>query len=173
MLSDIKKRQGDIKGAAEIICELQVETFGSMERREKTEFILEQVSLCMHNGDWSQATVLSRKISPKYFASKGSMTKLEDELKERRAKAEKGEAVDAPEDVTDLKLRYYGQQIRQAKHEERYLDVAKHYQEVLQTPAVRIDDKRLPLVGAPSTTQGGPTHPLSPWLTCGPRRCDT
>ena len=39
ILSDIKRSQGDLKGAAEILCELQVETFGSMERREKTEFI--------------------------------------------------------------------------------------------------------------------------------------
>ncbi|KAH0304212.1 PCI-domain-containing protein, partial [Aureobasidium melanogenum] len=46
ILSNIKKSQGDITAATDILCELQVETFGSMTRREKTEFILEQVALC-------------------------------------------------------------------------------------------------------------------------------
>ncbi|TKA61235.1 hypothetical protein B0A55_11229, partial [Friedmanniomyces simplex] len=45
ILSDIKRQQGDIAAATDILCELQVETFGSMSRREKTEFILEQVAL--------------------------------------------------------------------------------------------------------------------------------
>lgn len=43
VLSDIKEADGDIPGAAEILHELQVETFGTMERKEKVEFILEQV----------------------------------------------------------------------------------------------------------------------------------
>ena len=47
IFSDMKKGQGDLNAAANILCELQVETFGSMERREKTEFILEQVALCI------------------------------------------------------------------------------------------------------------------------------
>ena len=63
ILSQIKKSQGDLNAAADILCELQVETFGSMTRREKTEFILEQVALCIERGDWTQATVLSRKIN--------------------------------------------------------------------------------------------------------------
>lgn len=37
--------------AADVLHELQVETFGSMEKREKTEFILEQVTQSdRHNG---------------------------------------------------------------------------------------------------------------------------
>lgn len=50
MLSDIKKSQGNLNEAADILCELQVETFGSMARREKTEFILQQVELCIEKG---------------------------------------------------------------------------------------------------------------------------
>ncbi|KAG9720633.1 PCI-domain-containing protein, partial [Aureobasidium melanogenum] len=70
ILSNIKKSQGDITAATDILCELQVETFGSMTRREKTEFILEQVALCIEKGDWTQAGILSRKISTRYFARK-------------------------------------------------------------------------------------------------------
>ena len=41
-----------------------------MTRREKTEFILEQVSLCIERGDWTQAQILSRKINKRYFSRK-------------------------------------------------------------------------------------------------------
>ncbi|KAF3941440.1 hypothetical protein ABW19_dt0208275 [Dactylella cylindrospora] len=112
ILSTIKKSQGDLAGATEVLCELQVETFGSMERREKTEFILEQVGLCIEKGDWTQAAILSRKISTKFLKDKS---------------------------VSDLKLRYYEQQITLAKHEDKYLDACKHYWEVYDTDEVQED----------------------------------
>jgi 26S proteasome regulatory subunit N5 len=147
ILSDIKKEQGDLKAATEILCELQVETFGSMERREKTEFILAQVALCIESDDWTQAGILSRKISTKYLARRPKRTadQLEKERKEREKKIEKGEEVEEPkeDDVTDLKLRYYEQQITLAKHEDKYLEVCKHYRQVLDTEAVEEDPVKL------------------------------
>ena len=74
ILSDIKKEQGDVAAATDILCELQVETFGSMTRREKTEFILQQVALCVEKGDWTQAGILSRKIGTKYFQRRPKMS---------------------------------------------------------------------------------------------------
>lgn len=118
-----------------------------MERREKTEFILDQVALCIENGDWTQAAILSRKIGTKYFARKAKKTaeQLEKEQKEREDKAKKGEEVEErkEDDVTDLKLRYYEQQILLAKHEDKYLDVCKHYRQVLDTEAIEEDTNRL------------------------------
>ena len=138
----MKKEQGDLNAAADILCELQVETFGSMHRREKTEFILEQVALCIEKGDWTQAGILSRKIGIKYFARKPKRTpeQIEKDKKEREEK-EKNRSIDDPplepeDDVTDLKLRYYEQQITLAKHEDKYLDVCKHYRQVLDTESV-------------------------------------
>lgn len=155
ILSNIKKEQGDINAATDILCELQVETFGSMTRREKTEFILQQVQLCILKGDWTQAGILSRKISTRYFTRKPkkSPEQLEQEKKEREEK-EKTRSVDDPpiepeDDVTDLKLRYYEQQITLAKHEDKYLEVCKHYRQVLDTEAVEEDPKKLQLVRAP------------------------
>ena len=147
ILSDIKKEQGDLKAATEILCELQVETFGSMDRREKTEFILAQVALCIESNDWTQAGILSRKISTKYLARKPKKTPelLEKEMKDREKRREKGEEVDEPkeDDVTDLKLRYYEQQIILAKHEDKYLEACKHYRQVLDTEAVEDDPAKL------------------------------
>ncbi|KAK4192542.1 PCI domain-containing protein [Podospora australis] len=150
MLSDIKKQQGDLKAAADILCELQVETFGSMDRREKVEFILAQVALCIEIDDWTQAGILSRKISTRYLSRKPPKTpeQLEKEKKDREKKIKAGE--DVPEqkedDVTDLKLRYYEQQIMLAKHDGKYLDACKHYRQVLDTELVEKDPAKLQAV---------------------------
>jgi 26S proteasome regulatory subunit N5 len=147
ILSDIKKEQGDLKAATDILCELQVETFGSMERREKTQFILDQVALCIETGDWAQAGILSRKISTKYLARKPKKTaeQLEKERKEREKKEKKGDVVPEvkEDDTTDLKLRYYEQQIVLAQHDDKYLEVCKHYRQVLDTEAVEEDPAKL------------------------------
>ncbi|PTB64737.1 hypothetical protein BBK36DRAFT_1123028 [Trichoderma citrinoviride] len=147
ILSDIKKQQGDVKAATEILCELQVETFGSMDRREKTEFILAQVELCIESGDWTQAAILGRKISTRYLARKPKKTaeQLEKEQKEREKKKARGEEVpeEKEDDTTDLKLRFYEQQITLAKHEDKYLDACKHYRQVLDTEAVEQDPAKL------------------------------
>lgn len=167
ILSNIKKEQGDLAAATDILCELQVETFGSMPRREKTDFILEQVALCIAKGDWTQAGILSRKISTRYFARKPPKTKeqLEKEAKQQSDKAKKTsqqakdsggdggadtQTAAAPDqqddDVTDLKLRYYEQQITLAKHEDKYLDVCKNYRQVLDTEAVEKNPEQLQAV---------------------------
>ncbi|KAL8351266.1 hypothetical protein RB598_006173 [Gaeumannomyces tritici] len=147
ILSDIKKEQGDLKAATDILCELQVETFGSMERREKTQFILDQVALCIETGDWAQAGILSRKVSTKYLARKPKKTpeQLEKERKDREKKEKRGETVPEvkEDDTTDLKLRYYEQQIVLAQHDDKYLDVCKHYRQVLDTEAVEEDPAKL------------------------------
>ncbi|KAK1088719.1 proteasome regulatory particle subunit [Friedmanniomyces endolithicus] len=153
ILSDIKRQQGDIAAATDILCELQVETFGSMSRREKTEFILEQVALCIEKSDWMQAGILGRKISTRYFNRKPKRTpeEIEKRKKEREEKARKdadtavGEDVnlEPEDDVTDLKLRYYEQQITLAKHDDKYLDACKHYRQVLDTEAVEENPEQL------------------------------
>ena len=152
ILSNIKRTQGDIAAATDILCELQVETFGSMSRREKTEFILEQVALCIEKGDWTQAGILSRKISTRYFSRKPK--KSEEQIEKERKEKEERERmradgtvgdVEEPEndDVTDLKLRYYEQQITLAKHDDKYLDACKHYRQVLDTEAVENNPDQL------------------------------
>ena len=145
----MKKEHGDLNAAADILCELQVETFGSMDRREKTEFILEQVALCIEKGDWTQAGILSRKIGTKQFTRKPKQTPEEiEKAKKEREEKEKNRSVDDPslekeDDVTDLKLRYYEQQITLAKHDDKYLDACKHYRQVLDTESVEENPEQL------------------------------
>ena len=139
----MKKAQGNLSAAADILCELQVETFGSMERREKTEFILEQVALCIEKGDWTQGGILSRKINTRLFSRKPKPAP-EQKAKDRaeKEKESKTKSADDPpkekkeDDVTDLKLRYYEQQITLAKHDDKYLEACKHYRQILDTESV-------------------------------------
>lgn len=115
LLSKIKESQNDIKEAADVLTELQVETYGSMDRREKTDIILEQVRLSIANSEFVQANVLSRKISTKFLEA---------------------------DENTDLKLRFYELKIRLALEEENWLECCKHYFAVLETKSIKEDDDR-------------------------------
>lgn len=114
-LVEIKKEEGKIDEAADILCELQVETYGSMEMSEKIQFILEQMELSILKGDYSQATVLSRKILKKTF---------------KNPKYE------------SLKLEYYNLLVKISLHKREYLEVAQYLQEIYQTDAIKSDEAK-------------------------------
>lgn len=69
-LSAIKEAAGDVTQASDLLQELQVETFGSMERREKVDFILEQMRLLKLQGDWDKLGIVSKRINSKWLAEK-------------------------------------------------------------------------------------------------------
>nr|XP_038941564.1 26S proteasome non-ATPase regulatory subunit 12 isoform X1 [Rattus norvegicus] len=66
-LATIKEQNGDVKEAASILQELQVETYGSMEKKERVEFILEQMRLCLAVKDYIRTQIISKKINTKFF----------------------------------------------------------------------------------------------------------
>jgi len=68
----------------------QVETFGSMGRRERVEFILEQMRLCLAKKDTVRTQIISKKISTRFFTE---------------------------EDTHDLKLKYYNLMLQLAQHD--------------------------------------------------------
>lgn len=67
ILAAIKEADGDIDGAATVMEELQVETYGTMEKREKVELILEQMRLCLAKQDIVRSQIIAKKISIKFF----------------------------------------------------------------------------------------------------------
>ncbi|CAF2471063.1 unnamed protein product [Rotaria sp. Silwood2] len=71
-LADIYEGQGKTKEAAEILQELQVETYGTMDRREKLEFLLEQMRLCLAKNDYIRTQIISKKINIKAFEDESS-----------------------------------------------------------------------------------------------------
>lgn len=70
-LAKIREDEGNIQEAANIIQELQVETYGSMEKREKVELILEQMRLCLAKQDYIRTQIISKKINTKFFEEEG------------------------------------------------------------------------------------------------------
>lgn len=112
LLAQIYENEGKITEAAKVLQEVQVETFGSMERVPKAEYILEQMRLCFDAKDFVRGVILSRKISEKSFAK--------------------------PE-FEQVKIKFYQQIIRYYLHEENYLQVAKSYFSLFETPTIQKD----------------------------------
>ena len=115
----MREHEGKVDEAADILQELQIETFGSMEKREKTDFFLEQMRLCLQKGDQLRAMIISRKIGTKFFADEAN---------------------------TDLKLRFYELMIKLGSLEGRFLDVCTYYRHVFDTKTIKEDDAKWPLV---------------------------
>jgi 26S proteasome regulatory subunit N5 len=58
-----KENDNDILEAAKILQEVQVETYGSMDRREKLEFILYQMKIMLKKEDFVRLFIISKKIN--------------------------------------------------------------------------------------------------------------
>ena len=84
-LAQIKEADGDIDGATDAMLDVYVETFGALSKREKIDFILEQVRLTILKGDWVRVLIVAKKVQKKFL--------------------------EEPE-MEDLKLRFYGLMVR-------------------------------------------------------------
>lgn len=72
MLSKMHEERGAIAEASETLQEIAVETYGSMEKREKAEFLLEQVRLTLAQRDLVRAGILSGKMNKKVLDEPGA-----------------------------------------------------------------------------------------------------
>lgn len=106
ILADIKEADGDVAAAATVMEELQVETYGSMDKREKVELILEQMRLCLLKEDYVSTQIIAKKISIKFF--------------------------DDPAQH-DLKLKFYNLMI-QLNRDTSFLKTSRHYQAIAEPP---------------------------------------
>lgn len=120
-LADIKEADGDIAGAAAVMEELQVETYGSMDKREKVELILEQMRLCLLKEDYVSTQIIAKKISIKFF--------------------------DDPRQQ-DLKFKFYNLMIR-LDRDTSFLKTSRHYQAIVDSKPARAtpmdEDSTLPV----------------------------
>lgn len=115
LLADDKESKGDIEGAADLMQEVQVETFGAMERREKALYILDQMRLVLLRKDYIRAQIVSKKINTKLLEA---------------------------EDFQDIKLQYYEHMVRYNLHEADYLAVCKNFQCMLNTQCIQSDPEK-------------------------------
>lgn len=109
-LAKIHEKDDNVAEAAKIMQELQVETYGSMERKEKVELILEQMRLCLATKDFIRTQIISKKISTRFFE-------------------------DAKH--SELKLKFYNYMIELGQHECDYLDICKNFRQKYDTPCIQ------------------------------------
>ncbi|KAF8305000.1 PCI-domain-containing protein [Clavulina sp. PMI_390] len=129
--------------ASDLLSELQVETYSSMDRKEKTEFILEQMRLLV-------AVARTKDAEGKELKAKGATEKdgqkvatLDGDtewIKVRVGGRRVPEAFLAEEGNEALKFKYYDLMIQHALHAAAYLDTAQYYYKVWETPSIKADE---------------------------------
>ncbi|EFO92338.1 hypothetical protein CRE_11090 [Caenorhabditis remanei] len=110
--------EGKLDEAATMLLELQVETYGLMEMKEKVLYLLEQMRYSLVRNDYARATIISENIilnNIEFFNNSET------------------------EDVQDLKLKYYELMIRFGLHGGNYLDVCRHHLEIYETKKIKED----------------------------------
>ena len=97
-----------------------------MEKKEKVEFLLEQMRLCFQTKDYIRTQIISKKVSTKYFEEK---------------------------DTEELKLRYYRQMIDLNLHHKDFLSVSKNFFEIYSTDCVKGEEEKWKEVCSTQITQ--------------------
>ncbi|KAJ3556058.1 hypothetical protein NM688_g2234 [Phlebia brevispora] len=120
--------------ASDLLSELQVETYSSMERREKTEFLLEQMRFLIMVAREKDA---EKGVEGKKDAVSGGEA---DWIKVRVAGRKVNEGFLAEKENEDLKLKYYDLMIQYALNHSQYLDAAKYYHKVWETPTIKAEE---------------------------------
>lgn len=116
-LAHIREGQSKIKEACTVLQDLQVETFGSMDRKEKVDFILEQIRFCILNKDYIRAQIISKKISQRWFKET-----TEDE------------------EVEKLKIKFYRLMVLLKLKSGDYMEIAKYYQSILEGNMIKSNE---------------------------------
>ena len=114
-LATIKEQEGDIAKAASISQEVHVETYGSLSKREKVEFILEQLRLTLTAHDYVRAAIVAGKISRKHLAE---------------------------ESMEDYKVQFFTLMTISHRHEKDALQLAKDFHAIYSTPHILNDEAK-------------------------------
>ena len=114
-LAQIQENSGDVAAAAKTMQDLQVETYGSMEKKEKVELILEQMRLCLATKDYIRTQIISKKITTRFFENT---------------------------EHQELKLTFYKFMIELDQHEGTYLNICRHYRAIYDTPCIQEDEEK-------------------------------
>ena len=71
MLAQILEATGDIGAACDMIQDVHVETYGSLDKKEKAAYILHQIRLNLKRKDYVRALIQSRKMNRKVLEETG------------------------------------------------------------------------------------------------------
>jgi 26S proteasome regulatory subunit N5 len=102
-LTEILLLKGQLDEAVKLIQDIQIETFGSLERKYKVEYILFQMKVLIQKGDFIRTHIVSNKIIRKHLNEQG---------------------------LEGLKVEFYNLMIKYYNHEEKYLELSGCYKEL-------------------------------------------
>lgn len=105
-LAIIHESSGDIAKAAEVLQEVHVETYGAISKREKIEFILEQMRLTLLKRDYVRAYIVSNKVKRSMLDEEG---------------------------MSELKIKFYVLLSQYHSHEKDALELARCFHAVYST----------------------------------------
>lgn len=112
-LATIKEQQGDISEAANVLQDVHVETYGSLSKKDKIEFILEQMRLTLAKKDFVRAAIVAGKVSKKNLAE---------------------------ENMETYKVQFYTLMTIYHRHDKNALDLARDYHAIYLTTHILADD---------------------------------
>lgn len=101
--------------AADVLQEVHVETYGSLSKKEKVEFILEQMRLTLGKKDYVRAAIVAGKVSRKHLAE---------------------------ENMEEYKVKYFTLMTEYHRHEKDAFMLAKDYHSIYSTPYIQQDDSK-------------------------------
>jgi 26S proteasome regulatory subunit N5 len=110
----VLESEGKLDEASSTLQEVQVETYGAMDKREKVEYILEQMRLVLMQKDFIRLGIIANKINKKNIAD---------------------------EDMQDLKLRYYDLMTALHTQQEDVWALCLDHQAIYFTPMVQEDEE--------------------------------
>jgi len=108
-LATIKEQDGDIAEAANVLQDVHVETYGSLSKREKIEFILEQMRLTLLKQDFVRAAIVAGKVNQKFLNE---------------------------ESMQDYKVQFFQLMTQYHSHDKNAFELAKDYHAMYSTPQV-------------------------------------
>jgi len=114
LLADIYEADGKITEASEVMGEVHVETYGALNKKEKAEFILEQLRLTLAKADYVRAVINSRKINRKILEEEG---------------------------MEEIKVRFYRLMIQYDMHENQPFELSQHYHAIYNTSTVKDNEQ--------------------------------
>jgi 26S proteasome regulatory subunit N5 len=104
-----------VSKAADVLQEVHVETYGSLSKREKIEFILEQMRLTLAKKDYVRSAIVAGKVSRKH-------------LKE--------------DNMEEYKVKFFTLMAELHRHEKDAFALAKDYHSIYSTPSIQKDDAK-------------------------------
>jgi 26S proteasome regulatory subunit N5 len=111
----LQEQEGDIAKAADVLQEVHVETYGSLSKREKVEYILEQMRLTLAKKDYVRAAIVSGKVSRKHLQE---------------------------ENMEEYKVKFFTLLAELHRHEKDAFALAKDYHSIYSTPHILNDEAK-------------------------------